>query len=133
MFIIFSIFLSVSFLIFVLQKMSRVPHREVGPLVAKIREFFLGRKHKNNLRFQDVLSPRPGPEAALPDGPSHKLAFNYYYTRDARREVAPPNLLMDSTKKVEAIEAGAGGEKPVAPVKKSKTPGRVYDLTTPFY
>ena len=33
---------------------------------------------------------RSPPPANLPDGPAHKLAANYYYTRDLRRDMAPP-------------------------------------------
>lgn len=104
--------------------------RDVGPLVAAFRRFLLGRQHVNNLRFQDKLAPRPGPEANLPEGVSHKLANNYYYTRDARREVAPPTLLADGTKAQKVIEAGDGGAQ--APVKKTKVPGRLYNYSQSF-
>jgi len=33
------------------------------------------------------------PPANLPDGPAHKLAANYYYTRDYRRDMAPPMVV----------------------------------------
>ena len=42
------------------------------------------------LRTRSVLSPRSPPPPNLPPGPAHKLAFNYYGSRDLRRSVAPP-------------------------------------------
>ena len=92
--------------------------REVGPLMAKFREILLGRKHMNPLRFPHVVATRDwdtvrlnmGPYCQsnillrlkvtpnLPEGPSHKLAANGYYTRDGRREVHPPTVLADGTK-----------------------------------
>ena len=92
--------------------------REVGPLMAKFREILLGRKHMNPLRFPHVVATRDwdtvrlnmGPyyqsnillrlkvTPNLPEGPSHKLAANGYYTRDGRREVHPPTVLADGTK-----------------------------------
>ena len=59
-------------------------------------------------------------------GPSHKLSANYYYTRDGRREVAPPNVLADNSKDVKAIGAGESG---AVASKVGKRPGRVFDYS----
>ena len=75
------------------------------------------------------MADRPGPQANLPEGPSHKLSGNYYYTRDGRREVGPPTLLADGAQKV--LPSGdAGGATSV--VGKSKTPGRNYTYSSSF-
>lgn len=107
----------------------RVPTREVSPIVAKIREVLMGRRHTNNLRFQEGLAERPGPQANLPEGPSHKLAFNYYHTRDGRREVAPPKVLADA-QEVLALASGEGQVKAVA--AKAKTPGAPVNYSQAF-
>ena len=109
--------------------MPRVPTREVSPMVAKFREFLMGRKHTNNLRFQEALSERPGPQANLPEGPSHKVAFNYYHTRDGRREVAPPKVLADA-QEVLALASGEGQAKTVA--AKPKTPEAPFSYSQAF-
>ena len=95
--------------------------REIGPMMAKFREVLLGRKHMNPLRFPHVVATRDWDTVRLkmnnerseyvyiycillkvtpnlPEGPSHKLAANGYYTRDGRREVHPPTVLADGTK-----------------------------------
>jgi len=104
-----------------------VEHRTVSPLLVKLRTLLLGRACNNPLRFLDESADRPGPEANLPDGPSHKLYENYYYTRDGRREVGFPTILADATKAKalssgEASDAGAA----VAPRVKTKAPGAVF-------
>ena len=97
--------------------------REVGPLMAKFREILLGRKHMNPLRFPHVVATRDWDTVRLnttiyyqsnillrlkvtpnlPEGPSHKLAANGYYTRDGRREVHPPTVLADGTKVLHSV------------------------------
>ena len=103
-----------------------VEHRTVSPLLVKLRTLLLGRACNNPLRFLDESADRPGPEANLPDGPSHKLYENYYYTRDGRREVGFPTVLADAKAKAlssgEASDAGAA----VAPRVKTKAPGAVF-------
>merc|ERR1711953_1029698 len=96
-------------------------------MVAKFREFLMGRKHTNNLRFQEALSERPGPQANLPEGPSHKVAFNYYHTRDGRREVAPPVVIMEGGQFEPTKVLSAGG----APVDDEKPADAVTPATFP--
>ena len=74
------------------------------------------------------MAERPGPPANLPPGPSHKLSSNYYYTRDARREVAPPEVLADGAQKVIA----SGDAPTTSAITQSKTPGKVYDYSQSF-
>jgi len=100
--------------------------REIGPMMAKLREVLLGRKHMNPLRFPHVVATRDWDTVTpnLPEGPSHKLSANGYYTRDGRREVHPPTVLADGTK---ALESGEGAG---AVVARKNTPGRVYQYST---
>lgn len=57
------------------------------------------------MRFEDTIAARDQPPPIIPDGVSHKLSANYYLTRDARREVAPPaeltsqKLIVDGAKR----------------------------------
>ncbi|XP_019873299.1 NADH dehydrogenase [ubiquinone] 1 alpha subcomplex subunit 7 [Aethina tumida] len=96
----------------------KVNIHDVNPFLQLVRNFLLGRKHTLALRFQDTIATRSPPPPVLPDGPSHRLNANYYYTRDARREVQPPEVLAPKPKE---IEAGAEGQS-----IKRITPGNVW-------
>lgn len=96
----------------------KVQIHDVNPFLQAVRNFLLGRKHTLALRFQDTLATRSPPPPVLPDGPAHKLNDNYYYTRDARREVLPPEVIAPSPKQIEG-----SGETTL----KRITPGKVYN------
>ncbi|XP_014256287.1 NADH dehydrogenase [ubiquinone] 1 alpha subcomplex subunit 7-like [Cimex lectularius] len=95
--------------------------RKVTPLVDMFRNFLLGRKHTNPLRYGDYYAPRTQPPPVLPEGPAHKLSDNYYCARDVRREVVPPLTLSDGPS-IKQIAGSSGGSKEVGQVL--KTPGQ---------
>ncbi|XP_060526225.1 NADH dehydrogenase [ubiquinone] 1 alpha subcomplex subunit 7-like [Cylas formicarius] len=84
----------------------KIQHHDVSPFLQNLREILLGRKHTKALRFQDLLSTRDPPPPVLPDGPAHRLNNNYYFTRDPRREVTPPEVIVPSPKQIQ--ERGEG-------------------------
>ncbi|XP_066260642.1 NADH dehydrogenase [ubiquinone] 1 alpha subcomplex subunit 7-like [Euwallacea similis] len=94
-----------------------VKFHDVNPFLQRVRDILLGRKHNLALRFQDLLATRSPPLPVLPDGPSHKLSANYYFTRDARREVQPPEVVAPIAKQ---LNAGTDSE------IKRITPGQLY-------
>lgn len=98
---------------------GRVPLHDVNPFLQKVRDFLLGRKHTLALRFQEQLATRSPPPPVLPDGPAHILSANYYFSRDARREVSPPEVVASSQKQITAGDSSVSSPKGV-------TPGKVY-------
>lgn len=107
---------------------AKVPTpRDISPWLQKFRAFLLGREHLNNQRFSKDVFTRSPPEANLPPGPAHKDAFNYYFTRDARREVTFPKNLADNTlESAKALQSGQEGATVATTGAKRKTPGPVY-------
>ncbi|KAF9417318.1 hypothetical protein HW555_005534 [Spodoptera exigua] len=118
---------------------AKVALRDISPVMQKLRDFLLGRKHTNALRFEPLVAARTQPPPQIPDGSSHKnnLLFakkvllqlfklyfsgtlqNYYYTRDGRREVAPP---MDLTKQLLSASSDKGAPKQAANVRPHLAP-----------
>ncbi|VDP20266.1 unnamed protein product [Soboliphyme baturini] len=51
----------------------------------------------NPRRYQDELSARDQPDVPnIPGGIHHRLSANYYYERDARRNVGPPKVIVEA-------------------------------------
>ena len=48
----------------------------------------------NALRYADEQAARTQPQPNLPGGPYDKTTGIYYYARDARREVQPPEIII---------------------------------------
>lgn len=65
-------------------------YRSATPLISAIRNFLRGREILDSLRHADRLATRSPPHPRIPGGPYHKTSKMYYFTRDARREVPPP-------------------------------------------
>lgn len=99
--------------------MGKGDFRDISPILQKLRDFMLGRHHTIALRFPAQVASRSPPLPNLPEGPSHRLFANYYYARDGRREVTPPEPI---TKQTQIAETSAAG----APAKKKSTPGPTY-------
>lgn len=79
--------------------------RDSTPFIVAMRNMFFGKPNANNpLRFEPLIAPRSVPPANLPDGVTHKLHNNYYYTRDGRRDCIPPAKVFISGQKV--IQSG---------------------------
>ncbi|XP_039291056.1 uncharacterized protein LOC111049972 isoform X2 [Nilaparvata lugens] len=70
---------------------TKEPHRDVSWPLQKLRAFLLGRDNVSNLIFKDGVSTYSPNLPSLPH-PS-KLSDNFYFSRDAMREVVPPTII----------------------------------------
>ncbi|KAF5289299.1 hypothetical protein FQA39_LY15137 [Lamprigera yunnana] len=73
--------------------MGKVNMRDVSPMLQKLRDILSGRTHISPLRFPHEVASRSPQHPNLPEGPHHTLNNNYYFARDARREVEPPPVI----------------------------------------
>ncbi|XP_002732511.1 NADH dehydrogenase [ubiquinone] 1 alpha subcomplex subunit 7-like [Saccoglossus kowalevskii] len=92
-----------------------------------LRNFFAGRDYQGNLplRYARDQAPRTIPPANLPDGPSHAVASNYYFSRDARRLNSPPDVLYSQVKQLPA--PAASGPSSVPANRSTVTPGKALE------
>jgi hypothetical protein len=109
----------------------KVEPRDVGPALQMLRNFLLGRKwkHVGQLRYQEMMSPRPGPQPVLPDGPTAPnamLSASYYYSRDARRNGGPPKLISSGQKQLASGTEGSAVGRPNMYISSAPFPGKPY-------
>lgn len=57
------------------------------------------------LRTTQIVSTRSPDPPNLPPGPAHRLADNYYFSRDLRRAVQPPTMVSSYKQLTESSEA----------------------------
>lgn len=82
---------------------AKVAPRDTIEIIQKIRNILLGsRGGQNYLRFEGLIAARTQPQPNLPDGPHAKLSANYYYARDARRQLEQPILIASDQKLIGA-------------------------------
>ncbi|XP_071845443.1 NADH dehydrogenase [ubiquinone] 1 alpha subcomplex subunit 7-like [Apostichopus japonicus] len=103
--------------------------------IQNLRNFLVGRNLQAKLNNRTVpdISSRTIPEPNLPDGVSHKLAANYYFARDGRREVGPPTVVYSPTKLLkEPSKEGSESDAVASEGRKPVTPGsmRQWKLST---
>uniref|UniRef100_H2Y9T5 NADH dehydrogenase [ubiquinone] 1 alpha subcomplex subunit 7 n=1 Tax=Ciona savignyi TaxID=51511 RepID=H2Y9T5_CIOSA len=90
-----------------------------SPIISMLTKYLGVRRNKMWLRYKDDMSPRTIPKPNMPPGSSSKLSNNYYYTRDARREIAPPVVLSSNI----TTQIAAGEAPSATPSVKLPTPG----------
>ncbi|CAF0934492.1 unnamed protein product [Rotaria sordida] len=81
----------------VAEKAAPVVKRDINKWLAMIRQFLMLRDFTHNQRHEFEWSKRTQPQPFLPTGFAHKLNKNYYFDRDARRQVGPPQVVFSTT------------------------------------
>lgn len=69
------------------------------PFMARVTQWMGVRRNRMWLRYREDLSTRTIPKPNIPPGENSKLSHNYYCTRDARRDMAPPVIIRGSAAK----------------------------------
>ena len=92
-----------------------------GPIIWRIRNFLSGRNLKVSHRYEYDQAARTQPDVTLPPGIKHNLSANYYGVDDARRSVAPPDVVTPAPLQ---ITEGSAEESEVK--RKVLTPGDNY-------
>lgn len=57
--------------------------------------------------FVVIVFDRTQPQPLLPGGFAHKIFKNYYFERDARRQVGAPQVLFSTSSTAQALASGA--------------------------
>ncbi|XP_067935744.1 NADH dehydrogenase [ubiquinone] 1 alpha subcomplex subunit 7-like [Watersipora subatra] len=96
------------------------PPRDINRYLSRIRDFFLQRKYVINNRYAFEQVNRDVPTPTLPEGITHKLSANYYYTRDGRRESKPATIV---TSQSTALLSDGGAESEPDSNKAEMRPG----------
>ncbi|KAH8258843.1 hypothetical protein KR038_010686 [Drosophila bunnanda] len=123
----------------------KIQRRDVAGFLSRVRNFFLGRKHKTAHRFADTLSPRTHPAPDIPRGPAQALFANYYYMRDPRGQLKPlvdlmqekkpdPDAQEKATEATEDVQLDSDQEDQEAADDKAtklSTPGKVHSWEGP--
>ncbi|CAF1014445.1 unnamed protein product [Rotaria sp. Silwood1] len=88
-------------------KAAPVVKRDINKWLAPIRQFLMLRVFTPNQRHEFEWSKRTQSPPLLPTGFAHKLSKNYYFERDARRQVGPPQVLFSNAADQQLLTSAA--------------------------
>ncbi|XP_064386830.1 NADH dehydrogenase [ubiquinone] 1 alpha subcomplex subunit 7-like [Halichondria panicea] len=107
---------------------KRVPGQP-GRFITWFRSALMGRPLEPHpwTRTTAVMSSRSPPPPKIPEGPAHRLANNYYVSRDDRRRVTPPQVLSTHKQLREGSDQLSSGDVTFPQMTTPPTPGLVQD------